>query len=105
MNRNDRLFEFLKSIGESQVDYGKTVKASRQQVSNWKAGKPIPDKYMVKTIENYPDIDARWLITGKSSAGDYGIEVLKDKILNLTEQLLAEKERVIDLQAKLIPQE
>lgn len=102
MAQNERLFEFLKTIGETQANYGRTVKATRQQVSNWKAGKPIPDKYVLKTIESYPDIDARWFITGKSSTNEHTIEALKDKVLSLTEKLLEEKERVIYLQDKFI---
>jgi len=102
---SNRLFEFLKTIGETQADYGRAVKATRQQISNWKGGTPIPDKYLIKTIESYPDLDARWFITGKSSTNEYAVEVLKDKVLSLTEKLLAEKERVIHLQEKLMQNE
>lgn len=103
MTRNERLFNYLDSSRDTYADYARKVKATRQQVGNWKKGThTIPDKYLVRTIEIYKDIDARWLLTGETNELSNDVKELNDKVIWLSDQLLAEKERVIRLQNKII---
>ena len=102
MTKNVRLFEFLKLKGISQADFAKRIGATRQQVTNWKTGThTIPDKYIIATIKEYSDIDARWLITGKTNELPVEIETLHNKIILLAEELLDSKNRIIQLQDSL----
>lgn len=112
MERNQRLFIFLSKKGLTHTEYAKRVGASRQQVSNWKAEThPVPDKYVLRTIEFFPDLDYRWFLSGIYVPVSDDVDGLKQKILELTNDLLESnkliiigKDEVIGLQKQLLVQ-
>lgn len=62
---NERLKVWLYYKKISQTDFGKTLGKSRTQINSWCSSRsPIPDKYIIETIELFPDLPARWFITG-----------------------------------------
>ncbi len=66
LTEGQRLRSWLDHKKISQSDFGVQVKASRGQVNNWcTSAAPIPAKVKVKTIEIFPDLPARWFLTGE----------------------------------------
>lgn len=48
----------------------------KQQVSNWKnLNEKIPDKFIIKLIEIFPNLNARWLITGEGEINENNNQV------------------------------
>lgn len=64
---NKRLKLIFDSLSISQTDFRKEIGVkSKQQVSNWlNLSEKIPEKYLLSVIRLYPNINARWLITGE----------------------------------------
>ena len=79
---NDRLIE-LQSVkkfqwNRLQLDLGIS---NQQQITNWiteKNREPIPPKHILKIIELFPDLNARWLITGEGNMLNDGMAVVND---------------------------
>lgn len=64
---NQRIATFLDHFRISQEDFRVAMRVkSRQQISAWLTSKEnIPDKYILRTIEMYDQINHRWLLTGE----------------------------------------
>jgi len=104
MTVNQRLGEFLTREGISQSELSRILNVHRSAVSNWfndKAEK-IPAQKIIMMIEKFPNLNARWLITGQSSyeeqqvLNDIGSNEDRYKAMShsLLDRLLDEKERV-----------
>ncbi|MFA6352015.1 MAG: helix-turn-helix transcriptional regulator [Bacteroidales bacterium] len=66
MTTNNRLMEFMKEEGMSQIDLAKLIGVSRQNVNAWfTKGVTISDRMLIRIIEAIEMIDARWFLTGK----------------------------------------
>ena len=105
---NQRLALFLESRKISQADYRLVVGVRKQQVSDWLTFKiDVPDKHIFKTIEMYPELNARWLLTGEgdmieggNSEGNTKAEPQKhesdsDDYIALLMRLLASRDELI----------
>lgn len=64
---NQRLKKFLDSKDFSNQDLRIALGVkTRQQVSNWLTSKEkMPEKHMLTVVRMFPDLNARWLITGE----------------------------------------
>jgi|GEM_PF-2024559 len=71
---NQRLVTFQEKEKFSWEDLRKILGVRlSQQISNWSNLKePIPPKYILKIIELFPDLNARWFITGEGSMIETG---------------------------------
>ena len=66
MTVNERVKEFIELNKISQSDLAKVILIKPQQVTNWfTQGERVPEKALVRMIENYKELNARWLITGE----------------------------------------
>ena len=63
---NQRLNQYLKARNISQAELSRLLHVSRSAVSAWFNGKAeeIPARKVIRIIEIYKDLNARWLITG-----------------------------------------
>jgi transcriptional regulator with XRE-family HTH domain len=117
---NKRLSEYLKGKDFKQKELAEYLVLKDQQVSKWFLNKEqIPDKHIIKIIKYYPDLPARWFITGEGAVNiqegatihepvngygkqkdccemcrekDERIADLKDHIVTLRQQLIEKKE-------------
>jgi len=107
MSVNQRIKKFAEAKKISQAQFKADLKIkSRAQVSNWFTDKErIPDRIVIKIIAKYPDLNARWFITGQGEMFDhhdnniskvtepmakYGeMAQLKDQIESLETRLIA----------------
>lgn len=116
----ERVLEVIKQSGITASDFGRKIGATRQAIANWKAGShPVPDRYLIRIIEVFPEVDARWLITGDHQGKtrelleqeEYHllVQTMKQEIIDLqkslnetSSKLLTEKDEVKQLQRELI---
>ena len=88
---NDRLKIFIDSIKISQVDFGRKIGISKQQIGSWlKDGVKIPVVSLSIIIKEHPELNARWLMTGE---GDMIISSEKNmyKLEESTPEVCSEK--------------
>lgn len=84
MTVNERIKKYIDYKNISQTDLAKSILIHKNQVSNWLAsGETVPDKALIKMVRYYPDINARWLITGEG-------EMLEGQKITPTEDELME---------------
>jgi len=77
----DRIMKVLSDHNIADTDYCKKIGIQSQVITAWKNGtRPVADKYVLKTIELFDDIDARWLITGERDKNIDEAMKLKDEI-------------------------
>lgn len=85
MNYNSRMIETMKILDMTAAEFAQKIGASRQAVSNWKTGSyDTPPKYVIRVIEIFEQIDARWLLTG--------VETVKSEIDENYEKMETELE-------------
>jgi transcriptional regulator with XRE-family HTH domain len=75
---NQRLANWLEYKEISQADLGKNMGKTRSQINQWCSSTPIPDKYILEIVEMFPDLNARWFITGEGA-------MTENETLNITE--------------------
>jgi transcriptional regulator with XRE-family HTH domain len=101
---NQRLANWLEYKEISQADLGKNMGKTRSQINQWCSSTPIPDKYILEIVEMFPDLNARWFITGEGA-------MTENETLNITEDpkqlyntcpLCKEKDRSINLLEKMV---
>jgi len=102
---NQRLKLFLDSKNFSNQDLRIVLGVkTRQQVSNWLLSKEkMPDKHILKLIELFDDLNARWLITGEGKMNDLddGVVIASDfKSKYHSCKICVEKEGMIKLLEK-----
>lgn len=70
MSRNQRFSQVLFDKNISQTEYARRIGVSSAAVNAWcnKGGLGIDP--IERLLVEFPDVDARWLITGKSGEGD-----------------------------------
>ena len=76
-----------------------------QQISNWVNFKDkLPSRHIIKIIELFPDINARWFITGEGNMTEETTQHVAEepKQLYNTCPLCKEKDQVIETQLRLI---
>jgi transcriptional regulator with XRE-family HTH domain len=63
---NQRLEEYIKTKNISQADLSRMLNISRSAVSAWfnEKAEEIPPRKIIRIIELFKDLNARWLITG-----------------------------------------
>ena len=117
---NSRVVQVIKQSGLNNVVFAQLIGATRQSVANWKQGTHnVPFKFVVKIIEEFQELDARWLLTGKLSGispeaekqlddiAEYDQLVernkhLQERLEELTSELLSEKDQRIELMEKAL---
>jgi len=63
-----RLKIFIESKKISQEELAEIIKVPKQQISSWTTGVTnITTKYIPDLLNAFPDMDARWLLTGSKS--------------------------------------
>jgi transcriptional regulator with XRE-family HTH domain len=75
---NDRLRYFLKNNGLSQEEAAKRLNISPQRLNNWLAKSSIPMYNLTDLLELFPNLDARWLLTGKGNMLYDGLTVVAE---------------------------
>lgn len=62
---NQRLENFIDSKKISNVEFGELIGESKYTINNWfKKGVKIPIPTLTNILNAFPDLDARWLLTG-----------------------------------------
>lgn len=64
LTMSDRLGDFIKSSGLTDKEFSKKIGATRQQLSDWKHGRPIPLGRLSDIIEAFPVFNSHWLLSG-----------------------------------------
>ena len=101
MNRNERVVEAAHKSGLKDIDFARRIGATKQQFANWKSGSQgVPEKYIVKIIEEFPTVNARWLVTGEPQANTNGHN--PNELTELKNTIIKDKDTIIALQNKLI---
>lgn len=80
---NERLIEFQKVKGFRWESLRELLGvAKQQQVGNWtkkEDREPIPAKHVLKLIQVFPELNARWLITGEGEMLNKGTPMLANE--------------------------
>ena len=110
---HQRLKKFIEYKKISNTEFGKPFRASRQEVSNWCAGTKMNVYRIGEMLEQYPQLNGHWFLTGDGSMLNDGTASKKrinicqnpdclieiEKLRNKTEEL---NEMVIELQQEKI---
>jgi len=89
-------------------EFAMKVGSTRQQFSNWKNnGVNVPDKYIIRAIEQFPEVNARWLITGTQGEESEKIKTFEEykaefaksykEIIELKDRIIEDKEMIIEM--------
>jgi hypothetical protein len=84
----------------NQADLSRAILCKPQLVNNWfTKAEPISDRMIVRMIEYYKDLNARWLITGEGEMLEGGKMMPGEEDLTefggiLLDRLMDEKEKV-----------
>jgi len=100
----DRIEQFAENQGVKIGAFEKKIGASKGVLSRAIAQKTdIQAKWLVKIVENYPQIDANWLLTGEGSmyrtpgVMNEAPPPDRDEVVRLLREKVADKQRIIDL--------
>ena len=100
----DRIEQFAEKQGIKIGALEKTIGASKGVLSRAIAQKSdIQSKWLSKLVENFPQIDANWLLTGEGSmyrettvqGGTYPQN--RDKYIQMLESKIKDQQKIIDL--------
>jgi len=98
---NQRFKKILDEKKINQADFAKLIGVSKQNVNNWyHNSSPISVDRIVQILEAYPDLDARWFLTGSPRA--YNVETPKQEIEDPKNGFNSEKDYIIKLQKGII---
>jgi len=63
---NQRVKEYFKTTGLKQIDFAKAISTSGDRVSKWfRDEEKITGDYVIEVVSKFPDLNARWLLTGE----------------------------------------
>jgi transcriptional regulator with XRE-family HTH domain len=88
-----RISKVISDNNLTAAEFAKKVGIPKQSVTNWKNGsRPVPDKILILIVREFPEVDARWLITGEERPGkknvvDFLIEQIEEKDRTITKLL------------------
>jgi hypothetical protein len=100
----DRIEQFAENQGVKIGAFEKKIGASKGVLSRAIAQKTdIQAKWLVKIVENYPQIDANWLLTGEGSM--YRSPAVmneapppdRDEVVRLLREKVADQQKIIGL--------
>lgn len=95
MNEAERVDKVIRDNKLSAAEFCRKIGIPKQAVTNWKGGtRPVPEKVFVKIIKAFPDVDARWLITGEEGVNE-------QKLMEFFVKQLEAKDRIIEKLAEL----
>ena len=98
---NQRFVKILEEKNISQADYADRIKTGRANVNNWcRLKNAIPLDSIVQLLNMFPDVDARWLLTGSPRA--YNIDTPKQEIEDPHNGFNSDKDYIIKLQKGII---
>jgi hypothetical protein len=61
---NERLAEFIRHLDVSKVDFARLIGETKFSVNNWLSDTKIPVSSLSNILLVYPQLNARWLMTG-----------------------------------------
>jgi transcriptional regulator with XRE-family HTH domain len=61
---NQRLREFIEKKNISQVEIADKLNVDKKQFNNWMTGTKVPVNSLALILEMFPELNARWLLTG-----------------------------------------
>jgi len=114
---NKRLEVFIKSSNISKVDFALSIGRVKQDIDRWvNGGIKIPVPSLTDILKTYPDLNARWLLTGEGEMLTSSIEkevnqYKENEKMHMAEEMqitrfscsdCIEKERIIQAQKKTI---
>ena len=91
---SDRLRLFIDHTGLKDYEFGQKIGANKQFISDWTHGKKIPLTKIGDMLRVFPELNARWFLTGIGEMLNYKngeIPVSKNK-LTLTREKHTDKE-------------
>ena len=75
----DRIQLIIKANNESPSSFADKVGIKRSNLSHVLSGRNNPSlDFLAKVISTYPNVNASWLLTGKTREGDFKEEVKHD---------------------------
>jgi transcriptional regulator with XRE-family HTH domain len=81
-----RLKEFIDRKKMQQEEIAEILNLPKQQISSWTTGTTnITTKYLPQILQAFPDLDARWLLTGLSQSSDYDQSIAKEPMSPYTD--------------------
>ena len=98
---NQRFVKILEEKNISQSEYADRIKTGRANVNNWcKLKNAIPLDSIVELLRMFPDIDARWFLTGSPRNYDLDKNTANTEESNTSN--LNDKDYIINLQKDVI---
>lgn len=71
MTVNQTIEIFLKSKKMTQQEFAIQMGVTKQTINNWVTGAvQIPVKHIIAILNQFPELNARWLLTGEGEMGD-----------------------------------
>lgn len=67
LTMSERLRAFIEHTGLSISDFGKRIGATKQQVSDWVGGRPIPMARLKLIVDQFSELNTHWLISGNGN--------------------------------------
>ncbi len=75
---NQRLKRFIIKLGMSYSDFGESIGITRQHLDNWITREvKIPIPMLTKIALKYPELDVRWLLTGRFDENFDNVNLVK----------------------------
>lgn len=105
MNRNERVLQVGKHYKLKDAHFASRIGTSKQLFYLWKTFKQeVPDKFLISIVEQFPEINARWLITGVGSMFDE-VNLKPDdshllEIIKLKDEIIHSKDKLIQFLTK-----
>lgn len=112
MNKIERILEIVSNQRMTYSDFSQKIGIKKQMFSNWKNfSQEIADKHLIRIIKEFPEVDARWLITGEKGVSEKEREEFETKkeefeksykdTIKLLQASIADKERIIAMKDEI----
>ena len=75
---NERLRLFVEKKNFDQTEVAKKLNVSKQRVNGWLTDTSIPMYVLSEILSIFPELDARWLLTGEYTTGENPIFKTED---------------------------
>jgi len=98
---NQRFTKILDEKKINQAEFAKLIGVSKQNVNNWyNNASPISVDRIVQILEVFPDLDARWFLTGSPRA--YNVDIPKQVMDDPQKVNYGDADYIIKLQKNVI---
>lgn len=99
---NERLGIFIDHLRITNVDFGDSINETKQVVGNWLSDTKIPVTSLGDILRIYPQLNARWLLTGEGQMLEGEQQGMDEKEIPLYKQQNEMMQKVLEIQEKYV---